>query len=624
MFTNAELNVFKKTIVRELSNSPQWQVYAPGGYWICPYCGQAGAHKAGAKEMLNEVMGHFAYKCPSWNKFQQPPMSMAAIEHHAELFHLSRRMAKEGNWDVRDADGRWYCPACGQRQGFKIPPGAKPSKKILELIIDHLRTCEPHVMAEPLLTHDELDVAVRLCTDPAMRFYDREGYWYCPFSLKRCEFKLDASRIVKREQILATAKHLRATFEYRERHGEPYDVEYVKEVVQRANRRAKVFDALKDAVKSDPVWRVRGPNGQWKCPFCRDEIAGVDISSPFMLYETAPYQMASHLVDKCAAYRRGYRPAQTVDELLTEQGPAPSSSMVLEKSNYKAAAAVYSSVRDGHDSNTGAPIDRVMDARAQSADEETGHKVELIQEATLQKAREVQMGMLPKAPDVPGYDIHVIYKPCDHVGGDFYDFIPINEHEVGIVVGDVSGHGMDAALVMVSAKKSLKIYGRTTSSPREALVILNDDIRPELPQATFITLWYGILNTYTRKLSYARAGHNPLIIYNPLRPEKLLSLEPSGMILGMAQSSIFEKTLKEEEIDLLPGDMIFQYTDGLTEMMDPEREEYGMERLQECFHRFGHELPETFLSMLEADVTTFRRGCPVDDDLTMLAVKVVS
>ncbi|MGE3854876.1 MAG: PP2C family protein-serine/threonine phosphatase, partial [Planctomycetota bacterium] len=240
------------------------------------------------------------------------------------------------------------------------------------------------------------------------------------------------------------------------------------------------------------------------------------------------------------------------------------------------------------------------------------------------EARRKQLRMLPEPPEIDGLECAVVYQPCDMVGGDFYDFIELPNNRLGIVQGDVSGHGLEVWGDMTMAMKTLRIYARQSTSAREMLVNANEDLVPDLMAKTFVSGFYCILDLETFKMKMARAGHNPLILFNPDRkPQSLIQYEPRGMVLGMARGNMFNNSLEELEIQLYSGDMLLWYTDGVTETMNPDGDEYGIERFCSVIEQHGRREAEYLLQQIMDAVGVFREGAPPDDDVTLVAVRII-
>lgn len=240
----------------------------------------------------------------------------------------------------------------------------------------------------------------------------------------------------------------------------------------------------------------------------------------------------------------------------------------------------------------------------------------------MKRARTVQLSMLPKMPAIEGLDLFAHYAPCEAVGGDFYDFVPVSPWEVGIVMGDVAGHGVDAALTMAVAKKTIQIHGMGRSSPRETLLVTCADLAPDLPGNSFITVFYGVLDLRDWKLRFASAGHTPPIIYNPDRSPPLQSVPAKGVVMGAAFVQAMENLLVEQTLQLRKGDTLFLYTDGLTEAPNVHEDQFGEPRLLRALDCAGEGDARVIVNSVITDLKQFVGEHPQQDDLTMLAVKI--
>lgn len=240
----------------------------------------------------------------------------------------------------------------------------------------------------------------------------------------------------------------------------------------------------------------------------------------------------------------------------------------------------------------------------------------------MKRARTVQLSMLPKTPAIEGLDLFAHYAPCEAVGGDFYDFVPVSPWEVGIVMGDVAGHGVDAALTMAVAKKTIQIHGMGRSSPRETLLVTCADLAPDLPGNSFITVFYGVLDLRDWKLRFASAGHTPPVIFNPDRMPPLQSVPAKGVVMGAAFVQAMENLLVEQTLQLRKGDTLFLYTDGLTEAPNAHEDQFGEPRLLRALDCAGEGDARVIVNTVIGDLKQFVGEHPQQDDLTMLAVKI--
>ncbi len=240
----------------------------------------------------------------------------------------------------------------------------------------------------------------------------------------------------------------------------------------------------------------------------------------------------------------------------------------------------------------------------------------------LESARRIQFGMLPKKPQIEGLQLEAQYEPCDEVSGDFYDFIALSPFEVAIVVGDVSGHGVDAGMIMVAAKKTLQFHARRAPSPRDALILTCQDLADDLPNNRFVSIFLGMLDVRTGLLRYASAGHMPPL-YLGKDDDAPRELPSTGSVIGALLAQQLEKTLSAEEIQLQAGDTLLLYTDGVNEAENKQLQQYTTERMAECFADMKEcDLPELVDAILQ-DVDAFRAGAQSTDDLTLVALRFV-
>lgn len=226
--------------------------------------------------------------------------------------------------------------------------------------------------------------------------------------------------------------------------------------------------------------------------------------------------------------------------------------------------------------------------------------------------------MLPNNPSANGFRFDVLFKPYADVGGDFYDFIELNDKEIGIVIGDVTGHGVEAAIIVGMVKMAIKIFAKQYSCTTDALKHANKEVYPDLDRTTFATVFYGIINLEKKTLRFSRAGHNPLIIYNPNRPQAINSFHPEGKCLGMFKQC----DLQEMQVQLQPGDCIIQYTDGVTEAMNSEQEEFGVDQLHEIIKNSSSDIKD-ILHNIDVAVEKFVGAEKQQDDIAVIGIKVL-
>jgi serine phosphatase RsbU (regulator of sigma subunit)/predicted ester cyclase len=237
-------------------------------------------------------------------------------------------------------------------------------------------------------------------------------------------------------------------------------------------------------------------------------------------------------------------------------------------------------------------------------------------EQELQVARRIQQASLPKeVPTLEGWQISTYYQPAREVGGDFYDFHLLSEGRLGVVVGDATGKGVPAALVMSTTCGMLQAVSQTldASSPAEVLERVNETLVARIPPNMFVTCFYAVLEPKSARLSYANAGHDLPYLWHSTECEELRA---RGMPLGLMPGMSYE----EKEIELDYGQGVLFYTDGLVEAHDPKGEMFGFPRLRALIAEHGEEraLGDFLLEQLYCFVG---EGWEQEDDITLLMLK---
>lgn len=247
-------------------------------------------------------------------------------------------------------------------------------------------------------------------------------------------------------------------------------------------------------------------------------------------------------------------------------------------------------------------------------------------EEELRIAREIQMSLLPRGKAaIPGLAITTLCVPAREVGGDYYDLLAIDEDRLAVLIADVAGKGTSAALYMAELKGVVLSLVRSTPSPRQLLLAANQIISEHLDSRAFITMTYAVIDLKARTMTYARAGHTPLIYRTSdhgARPDVRI-LAPDGLVLGLRidGGELFERLLQEESIPLRQGDLLLFFTDGISEAMNGESEMFGEARLAELVAEHG-DLPAVELrERMLREIDAFVAGAPQHDDMTMILMK---
>ena len=237
-------------------------------------------------------------------------------------------------------------------------------------------------------------------------------------------------------------------------------------------------------------------------------------------------------------------------------------------------------------------------------------------EQELRLARSIQRASLPKeVPSLEGWQISPYYQPAREVGGDFYDFHPLSEGRLGLVVGDATGKGVPAALVMSTTCGMLRLAAQSSSSPGEMLQRVNETLFPYIPPNMFVTCFYCILDPKSGTLSYANAGHDLPYLHRDGAAEELRA---TGMPLGLMPGMRYE----EKETILEAGEAALLYSDGLVEAHDPKGEMFGFPRLRALVAEHGAEEERPLGDFLMEELHSFvGEGWEQEDDITLLTLK---
>ena len=235
-------------------------------------------------------------------------------------------------------------------------------------------------------------------------------------------------------------------------------------------------------------------------------------------------------------------------------------------------------------------------------------------EQELRVARQIQRSLLPEAtPELYGWRLTAYYKPAREVGGDFYDFLELENGRLGLVVGDATGKGIPAALVMATTRGMLRAVAQSLDSPGEVLARVNDALCPDIPSEMFVTCFYAILDPKSGTLRYANAGHDLPYLWHGGDAEELRA---RGMPLGLMP----EMSYDESEAVLREGDCVLFYSDGLVEAHDPHYEMFGFPRLGALIAEHGKQRSLVH-SLLKELYSFVGEGWEQEDDITLLTLE---
>jgi sigma-B regulation protein RsbU (phosphoserine phosphatase) len=238
-------------------------------------------------------------------------------------------------------------------------------------------------------------------------------------------------------------------------------------------------------------------------------------------------------------------------------------------------------------------------------------------EYEMETARGIQQSFLPESPPrIEGFELAALNLPARQVGGDFYDFIPVSENEWGIIIADVSGKGVPAALFMALSRTLVRANVTDNITASQAIQKANHMISQEAKMGMFVTLFYAVLTPEKRRLQYVNAGHNPPFVVKKNSGDVIL-LRASGIAMGVMD----DVSLEEKEIALDSNDIVVFYTDGITEAINGAGEQFGEKSLVETITHNANLPVKDLVDRVKDDVFAFAQGQPQHDDFTLVILK---
>jgi phosphoserine phosphatase RsbU/P len=239
----------------------------------------------------------------------------------------------------------------------------------------------------------------------------------------------------------------------------------------------------------------------------------------------------------------------------------------------------------------------------------------------LQIARDIQRILLPSAaPETEGFQIAGINIPARQVSGDYFDYIKVDEDRLGVVIADVSGKGVPASLIMAICRSALRAEARANPSPGEVLRKVNRQLYPDIKEDMFICLAYVILYHKEATVTLSRGGHDAPLLSRAATGE-IEILKPPGMALGIDSGDVFDRITADISVPLQRDDCLVLYTDGITEALNANGDEFGPERMVRAVRASASEGAEEVIARLTADVRNFVDGHPQHDDITLIVVR---
>lgn len=533
--------------------------------------------------------------------------SFPSLLFNLEVFGRSQR---DKLLDLADDDPRFsvrfmnkpLCPSCAQ-----VLPDVSPTDS--DEMVDHLlEGCPKFDKSDedlyPLsfLKKRKRQTAIRhyLQEKNVWQCTNQHGKWICPFCMDATD--IDQTQFSSfHEFVQEVISHLNTCYRYEDDPSAHHDLQEVKEYQNKEQEKQSLAEKVREKIiDEDARYTTSDKEGKWICPFCLSSIPGIDTSSQFSLEENSPPEIARHLQNRCEAYQND-RSEHSPEEIreVTQSPDMPSS----DSKEYEELSDELQHLRN-----------KVKNRSESSSPNQQ-----------LQKAQEVQSNLLPdQKPLFQRYELGLLYRSTDFVGGDFYDFLTLNDNATGFMVADVSGHGLQAALIMSLAQKSIRIRSEQTSDISEIMAKANDDILTEIERGKFISCFFAKFWPDQNTMEFASAGHTTPLFYrdNGNLPAEVDIDGPAFGLFRRAEQ--FQQALEIQTLEFSPGDVLFIYTDGITEGKNKHGEEFGIEKLKTTIYNNRKKTLETWLNSIWKNFNTYISSQSPDDDITLFALQRIT
>ena len=236
-------------------------------------------------------------------------------------------------------------------------------------------------------------------------------------------------------------------------------------------------------------------------------------------------------------------------------------------------------------------------------------------------ARDIQRILLPaEAPIVNGFEISGMNVPARQVSGDYFDYIKVDDERLGVAIADVSGKGIPASLIMAICRSVLRSQAMGNPSPADVLQKVNRHLYPDIKEDMFISMAYLVLDHVRGGVTLARAGHDAPLLYQQ-KSQNVTPLKTPGMVVGIDSGDVFDRLTTDVAVPLERNDCILLYTDGITEALDNEGNEFGLERTIASVQSSAIEGAQAIVTRLIDDLRSFVGSTPQNDDITMIAIR---
>ncbi|MBA3709054.1 MAG: serine/threonine-protein phosphatase [Planctomycetes bacterium] len=369
------------------------------------------------------------------------------------------------------------------------------------------------------------------------------------------------------------------------------------------------FHYLRENLEFVPYLRVFN-HGMWLNPYIGQWISGIPLENDKVTLRSIE-AMATHLAHCGEAQTGKMIETYKLDRLIAD-GPR-----IATRAQAKSSGRLSSTGKVGAKPAMARPV------KTNATPARLTMKTPTKRQTDFMQIKQMLIKMLARPPRVEGYQLIVHYEPHSAISRDFYDIIQIDDHHLLLALGDITGHGPGSALMVASTLKSLRLIANSKKH-RDLIDIvsaLNDDVRPDLMQDCTITMFAALIDTRRRSMTYLCAGHHPAALLNQKRETPMQQIGTQGATLGKATGDDFRRVLRPVTMKLEVGDILLMYSDGLFQVQDARKAEYGRFKfLGSCVANLGRPCNELINQVLE-DAKSHAGG-RLSEDMTILALRV--
>jgi sigma-B regulation protein RsbU (phosphoserine phosphatase) len=239
----------------------------------------------------------------------------------------------------------------------------------------------------------------------------------------------------------------------------------------------------------------------------------------------------------------------------------------------------------------------------------------------LEIARDIQRILLPaEAPAIDGFQISGLSVPARQVSGDYFDYIEVDNERLGVAIADVSGKGVPASLIMAICRSVLRAEAARNPSPADVLRKVNRQLYPDIKEDMFISMAYLILDHQRDGVTLARAGHDAPLLYKR-NSQTVAPIKSPGMVVGIDSGNVFDRLTVDFAVPLERDDCLVLYTDGVTEALNTDGDEFGLDRMIQSVCASATDGAQTIVKRIIEDVRNFTGSVPQNDDITLIAIR---